>query len=126
MEQTEILKVALEAALEKKASDPVILKIAPLSTIADFFLICSGQSTVQVRTIRDHLQKELESAGLTMLRKEGAHDARWLLLDYGWFVAHIMLQGERDFYQLERLWHDAERFAEAGSEGREDREQSKV
>lgn len=112
MEQTEILKVALEAVLAKKASDPVVLRITELSTIADFFLICSGQSTVQVKTIGDYLQEEMELAGMTMIRKEGGHDARWLLLDYGWFVAHIMLQTEREFYQLERLWHDAERLLE--------------
>ena len=115
MEQTEILKTAIEAVLAKKASDPVVLKITALSTIADFFLICGGQSTVQVKTIGDNLQEEMALIGLNMLRKEGGHDARWVLLDYGWFVAHIMLQPERDFYQLERLWHDAERLFETES-----------
>lgn len=110
MNQLPILRRAVEAVLDKKASDPVVLEVGRLTSIADYFLICAGQTAVQVRAIADHLQDEMVQAGLTLLRKEGAEDARWILVDYGWLVIHIMQPRERDFYQLERLWHDAGRL----------------
>ncbi len=103
------LRIALAAAEAKKAIEPVILDTTRLTPIFDYFLICSGQTAIQVKTIADHLEKELERAGLPVLRKEGAREGRWVLLDYGWLVVHVMQQHEREFYQLERLWHDAER-----------------
>lgn len=106
----EFLRIAIAAVAAKKAIEPVILDTTKLTPIFDYFLICSGQTAIQVGTIADNLRQELDQAGLAMLRKEGAQEGRWVLLDYGWFVAHVMQQLERDFYQLERLWHDAERI----------------
>ncbi|MGE5599847.1 MAG: ribosome silencing factor [Bacteroidota bacterium] len=110
MNQLPILRRAVAAVLAKKAADPVVLETGRLTPIADFFLICTGQTAVHVRAIADHLQDEMALAGLNLLRKEGAGDARWVLLDYGWLVVHLMQPRERDFYQLERLWHDAGRL----------------
>ncbi len=108
MDET-MLKKAVSLVLEKKGLDPVVLDISALTPIADYFLICSGQTTTQTSAIAEHLQTELGRAGLNLLRKEGGHEARWVLLDYGWLIIHVLIQQERDFYQLERLWHDARR-----------------
>ena len=108
--EIEILKLALEAVLAKKAMDPVFLDMTKLTPIVDYFLVCGAQTPIQIKAIADNLREEMERAGMVPPRKEGTPDTRWLLLDYGWLVAHIMLQPERDFYQLERLWHDAERL----------------
>ena len=105
----DILKAAVAMALDKKAIDPVILDTAALTPITDYFMICGGQTTTHVSAIVDFLQRELDRLGLRLLHKEGAREARWVLLDYGWLVVHVMLRQERDFYQLERLWHDARR-----------------
>jgi len=111
VETEEFLRIAMAAVEAKKAIEPVILDTTKLTPIFDYFLICGGQTAIQVNTIADNLQHELDQAGLAMLRKEGSREGRWVLLDYGWFVAHVMQQYEREFYQLERLWHDAERLA---------------
>jgi ribosome-associated protein len=105
-----LLKLAWEAALEKKAEEPVMLNLAGLSDVADYFLICSGQSQVQVRAIADNIFDRLQTAGHPVPLKEGYQDGRWVLLDFGPFVAHILHQPEREFYNLEDLWHDAKRI----------------
>lgn len=110
MEVEEVLQTALAAAEDKKATEPMILDTRKLTPIFDYFLICSAATVTHVRAIAEHLREVLEGAGLALLRREGGGDGRWILLDYGWFVVHIMLQTERDFYQIERLWHDAERI----------------
>ncbi|NLG84470.1 MAG: ribosome silencing factor, partial [Firmicutes bacterium] len=107
MEVEELLSLAVEAATAKKATDPVVLATVHLTPVFDYFLICSAQTKTQVRAIADHLREELAKAGLSLLHAEGVEEAAWILLDYGWLVVHIMLQRESDFYQLERLWHDA-------------------
>lgn len=107
MEVEKILSLAMEAAMAKKAVEPIVLGTTHLTPIFDYLLICSGQTRIQVRAIAEHLREELEKTGTVPLHSEGLKDGRWILLDYGWFVVHVMLQQERDFYQLERLWHDA-------------------
>jgi ribosome-associated protein len=102
-----LLKIALEACEAKKADDPVILDLMGLSDVADFFLICSGNTLVQVRAIADHLLDQLGEAGFTTSHKEGYAEGRWILLDFGGVVIHIMHQNEREFYALEKLWRDA-------------------
>jgi ribosome-associated protein len=102
-----LLKIALEACEAKKADDPVILDLMGLSDVADFFLICSGNTPVQVRAIADHLLDQLGEAGIATPHKEGYAEGRWILLDFGGVVIHIMHQNEREFYALEKLWRDA-------------------
>lgn len=105
MEQ--LLKLVEEAAFEKKAFEPTLLDLRGISGIADYFFICSGQTPVQVRAIADAISDKLEAAGITLPLKEGYHDSRWILLDCGSLVIHILHQQEREFYALENLWHDA-------------------
>jgi ribosome-associated protein len=102
-----LLKILWEAVHEKKAIDPVVLDLNGVSGVTDYFLICSGNSTVQVRSIADNISDKLKEMALPLVTKEGYADGRWILLDFGSIVVHIMYQTEREFYSLEKLWHDA-------------------
>jgi len=94
-------------ALEKKALDIHILDLRELTPITDFFVICHGESTTQVRAICDHIQEKLEDEGLKVWHREGYDNASWILLDYVDVVIHVFLPETREFYSLERLWGDA-------------------
>ncbi len=102
-----LLEIAFKAALEKKAIDPVILDLRNLSGVTDFFLVCSGQSQVQVRSIADNILEKLGEYGVKLPVKEGYQSGVWILLDFGQLVIHILQEQERQFYALEQLWHDA-------------------
>jgi ribosome-associated protein len=105
MEQ--LLAIAKEAAEEKKAIDLTILDLRGVSGVTDYFLICSGQTPVQVRSIADNILDQVKLAENSLPCKEGFQEGRWILLDFGSMVVHVMHQTERDFYALEKLWHDA-------------------
>lgn len=96
------------AAANKKAKDIRILDIRGISPIADYFVICSGGSSIQVRAIADEIEEKMGEQQLQPLHKEGYDSARWILLDYGNVIVHIFHQEDREFYDLERLWADAE------------------
>jgi ribosome-associated protein len=103
--------MAARAAAAKKGEDIVILAVGPLLAITDAFVIASGTNDRQVRTIAEEVEAEVKaSGGPTPLRVEGLDDARWVLLDYGDFVVHVFLEETRRFYDLERLWADADRW----------------
>lgn len=109
-EQTDARAVAVaaaRAAADKKASDVRILEVRDLLVITDYFVICSGATDRQVRTIVQEVAKVLGDRGLKPVRREGERDLRWVLLDFGDVVVHVFTQAERDFYELERLWADA-------------------
>ncbi|MGB9698171.1 MAG: ribosome silencing factor [Thermodesulfobacteriota bacterium] len=97
------------AALDHKAIDLVILSIQNLSSFADYFVICSGNSDRQVQAIAAHIEEKLAKEGLYPLGIEGKREGRWILLDYGEVVVHVFYQPVREFYDLERLWADAPR-----------------
>ena len=101
---TELLEIAAAAASEKKAQHIVIMDMQKALPVTDYFLIASGASTVQVQAIADAIEEKLDAAGLKFLHKEGYREARWVLLDYGVFVAHLFVNEERQFYNLEQLW----------------------
>ncbi|MGI6319217.1 MAG: ribosome silencing factor [Dethiobacteria bacterium] len=102
---------ALEAVRllnEKKAVDVILLDLANVSLIADYFIICNGTSKIQTRALCDHLLENLPGEeGYSLLRVEGYRDASWILMDYGVLVIHIFIAEERSFYNLERLWGKA-------------------
>jgi ribosome-associated protein len=98
---------AVELASDKKASDIVLLEVRELTTLADYFVICSGQSERQLGAIVDGVIDGLREAGTRPIGREGAANAHWLLLDFGSVIVHVMAPPEREFYQLERLWADA-------------------
>ena len=104
-------KVAFEvtkALDEKKGMDIKLLKIDKVSSLADYFLICTGTSNTHVRTLCDYAEYTLEQLGEPMLGREGHRGNAWELLDYGSIVVHVFTQEAREFYSLERLWADAE------------------
>lgn len=106
-----LIQTITDAVLEKKALEPIILDLKEISGVTDYFLICSGNTPVQVRSIADNINDKLKESGLPQPNKEGYADGRWVLLDFGYLVVHIMNQTERDFYALEKLWHDAKTIA---------------
>lgn len=98
---------AAKAALEKKASDLIVYDVRGLTTIADYFIICSGDSLRQVRAIRDHVEEILSKKGCHPYSTEGENTGRWVLMDYSDLVVHVFKNEVRGFYALERLWGDA-------------------
>lgn len=98
-------------AADKKALDITILDIREISTLADYFVICSGASGIQVKSIADGVRKGLQKAGYDLGHMEGYREEKWILLDYRDVVVHIFLSREREFYNLEKLWGDAKVLA---------------
>ncbi len=96
----------VETLKGKKARDIDVIDISEISSLADYFVICSGTSTIHIRTLADELEEKMGEAGRQCLRKEGYESARWILLDYGDVVVHIFHEADRKFYNLERLWAD--------------------
>ena len=95
------------AILDKKATDVLILHIAKLTSVADYLVICSGESERQARAIADHVQGTLSAQGHGPLSIEGTGSAKWILMDFGDVVVHIFLKDIREHYALEKLWADA-------------------
>jgi ribosome-associated protein len=102
----QLLKSVLSAAEEKKANDVVALNLQGISLIADYFVICHGNSDTQVISIANEIRKQAELSG-KRVRLEGMDTARWVLVDMGDVVAHVFHREEREYYHLERLWSDA-------------------
>jgi ribosome-associated protein len=98
---------AVELAADKKASDIALLEVAALTTVADYFVICSGSSERQLGAIGDGIVQGLKEDGVRLLAREGRPGSHWLLLDFGALIVHIMAPPERDYYQIERLWSEA-------------------
>ena len=106
-------KIAYEvtkALDEKKGMDIKLLKIDRVSSLADYFLICTGTSNTHVKTLCDYAEYTLEQLGETMLSREGHRGNAWELLDYGCLVVHVFTEETRQFYDLERLWSDAHKI----------------
>ena len=106
----EIALAVTKALDEKKGMDIKLLKIDRVSSLADYFLICTGTSNTHVKTLCDYAEFVLEEMGETMLGREGHRGNAWELLDYGAIVVHVFTQEAREFYGLERLWADAEQI----------------
>ena len=102
-----LLEAAAQAAVAKKAVDPVGLDLRELDGVADYFLICSGSSEVQVKAIAEAVEERLGVHGLRPWHIEGLGGRRWVLLDYVELVVHVFHERTREYYLLERLWGDA-------------------
>ncbi|MDN5294425.1 MAG: ribosome-associated protein [Eubacteriales bacterium] len=102
--------LAAKAADEKKAKDIVILDISRISTVADYFVILSVANSPQMQAVIDNIEDRMIKAGYGSCRREGDSRNPWVLLDYGDVVVHLFREEERNFYNLERLWGDAERI----------------
>lgn len=108
MTSTEKMEHIVKALSDKNAKDIVSLKIADLTLMADYFVICSGASTTQTKALSDSLQEKMEEIGIEVVKKEGKQGYNWILLDYSDVIVHIFYKETRDFYALEKLWADAE------------------
>lgn len=103
----ELAALAANIAESKKATDTVVLDTANVSYLADYFVICSGESAAQIRTITDEIEKAFKKRGQVRQGNEQDKTYRWCLLDYGDVVIHIMNRQERQYYQLENFWNHA-------------------
>jgi ribosome-associated protein len=114
------VEVAVAAALDKKAHGLEVLEVAELTSLADYFIICSGSTERQASAIADSIEEKLRVEMHTKPRLiEGLTPGHWVVMDYGDFIVHVFTEDCRTFYGLERLWGDApdvtERFAEASN-----------
>ena len=98
---------AARVALEKKAGDLLVLDVQRVSSVADYFLICSGQSRTHLQAITDEIRSELKGEGVQPRHAEGVAESGWVLLDYGDVLVHLFREDTRAYYALERLWGDA-------------------
>ncbi|MEB3222200.1 MAG: ribosome silencing factor [Candidatus Sericytochromatia bacterium] len=99
-----LVELAAHKADDKKADDIRIFNLDGVSLLADYILLCSGQTTVKVRAIAQHIEEELTKAGHKLYGSEGWSEAVWILLDFGTVIVHVMRSQEREFYNLERLY----------------------
>ena len=104
----EVAYQVTKALDEKKGKDTKLLCISDISSLADYFLICTGTSNTHVKTLCDYAEYTLEQLGEPLLGREGHRGNAWELLDYGSIVVHVFTEEAREFYSLERLWADAE------------------
>ena len=108
--------LAAEACDDRKAGDIVLLRVEEISSIADWFVIATGFSDVQVRAIARSVEDKLEiELGRLPLRREGQSEGRWVLLDYGEVIVHVLTPSEREYYDLESFWGHGEQVRYLGS-----------
>jgi ribosome-associated protein len=106
---TDAKKIA-EFALEKQAKDVVILDVKKISTICNYYLICSGESTTQVKAIYDHIIKKSKKAKIKVQHSEVDKTYNWILIDLSNVIVHIFTETTREFYNLEYLWRQAKKI----------------
>ena len=110
MEAFEKAKTCGMLAEEKKAKDVVIMKLDDLTDITDYFIVASGTSERQVKTIADNVEAGMKERGIKPYSVEGLRDGRWVIIDYQNIIVHIFLEQLRDLYDLESLWIEAKKF----------------
>jgi ribosome-associated protein len=104
----------VDAVLGKKAENILVLDVRGLTSVADFFIVCSGRSNRQVAAIADYVERNLKKRGMRPLSVEGKNEGLWVLLDYGDVIIHVFYESVRKFYDLEGLWSDAKRIMTDG------------
>lgn len=110
LDSKEIALLAYKAGEEKKGWDITILDLQKISSITDYFLICNGNSRVHTQALSDFIEEELTNAGVPLTSREGYAEGKWILLDFNTVIVHIFQKEDRDFYNLERLWGDAQKI----------------
>ena len=98
---------AAQAAIEKKATDVIVLEVRELTTIADYMVLCSTGSHRQVQAVMEHINSKLKNKKTRPLSIEGTESSTWILMDYGDIMVHIFTEDTRQHYALDRLWGDA-------------------
>lgn len=107
MEENKV-KCAIDALLDKKAFDVKSLKVGPVTTITDYFVLATGSSTSQIDAMVDSVEEAMRDNEYTLKTREGKSQGGWVLLDYEDVVVHIFSQEMREFYNLDQTWRDAE------------------
>lgn len=107
MEANEIMRIAVEAADDKRGENILVLDMKGLSVIADYFLICHGNSEKQVEAIAREIKDQMQERDFEVKRVEGLESSRWVLMDLNSVIVHIFHKDERQYYNLEKLWGDA-------------------
>lgn len=103
------VKAAVQALDSKKGLDIQVLQVSSLTTLAEYFVICTATSTTQVKALSDEVEFRLKTDYETLPRQVEGHDsASWILLDYGFMLVHVFLESARGYYNLEKLWKDAQ------------------
>ena len=102
------MEAAVKALDKKKGKNLQVLKTGELTTLADYFVLCTAGSTTQIKALCDTCEEAVEQVGGELHHKEGFRDGGWVLLDFSDVIVHVFLEEERDFYDLERLWADAQ------------------
>ncbi len=100
-------RTAVEAALDKKADHVVVLDVRKESDVADYVVIAGADSTVQMKAIRASINDALQEKGIAPVHQEGLAAGRWIVIDYGGLIIHLLLPDARRFYRLESLWEKA-------------------
>ncbi len=107
------VKIAVQVSLDKKGEDILVLDLSEKSSFTDIFVILHGNSPRQNLAIYENIELELKKANILPLSREGLENAGWILMDYGYFIIHIISEKEREYYSLENLWIDAPRLTYA-------------
>ena len=106
MESKEMAKLAIKALEDKKALDVRVIDITGISTLADYFIIASGNNPNQVKALADNVEDTLGRAGYEARQTEGYATASWILMDYNDIIIHVFSEEDRSFYDIERIWRD--------------------
>jgi len=118
------VQLAVEAAQDKQALDICVLNLRGSGAFADYFILCSGSSTPQIQAIGEAVEERLHRNGRRVAHREGRGGAEWYLLDYGFLIVHIFSERARLYYDLERLWRNAERIEVAANGDRQAEQRS--
>ncbi len=106
-EINKLWQMAVQSLDKHKATDIKVLEVTAVTSITDHFVLATGGSTTQLRSLADYVEEELARQGRQPLRSEGYHTGDWITLDYGEMLVHLFRREIREFYDLERLWNDA-------------------
>lgn len=105
-----LLDTVIKALDSKRAEDIRLLCIKDITVVADYFIIANGTSNTQTKALADEVEFQLKKKGVEPLRIEGYQTANWIAMDYGTFIVHVFYKETREYYNLERLWNDAEQI----------------
>lgn len=106
----ERVSIITKACYDKKGFNIKILNLKKITPMADYFIIASGNSTIQTVAIADEVEERMEVSGYPLLGKEGYQTGRWILLDFGDIIVHVFHKEDREYYNLEKLWADSEKI----------------
>ncbi len=109
LKPAEMAKIAALALDEKLGKDITVMRTTDVTVIADYFVICTANSTSHVKSLTDTCEFRMEEAGEELLKREGDRSSGWIVLDFGCVIVHVFMEEAREFYDLERLWADAQK-----------------